>query len=339
MQAGAAVDRRLGVLDDRVVLVTGGTGSFGRRFVERALASGARKVIVFSRDELKQSQMQQELPGNGRLRFFLGNVRDRDRCYRALDGVDLVVHAAALKQIPTAEYNPFEVVKTNILGAQNIIDAAIDCGVERVVALSTDKASSPVNLYGASKLVSDKLFAAGEVYVGDRPTRFAVVRYGNVLGSRGSVVPLFQEAARRGVVHVTDPAMTRFWITLDQAVDLVLQAFATMEGGEIFVPRIPSMRLVDMAKALAPDAEVRVVGVRPGEKLHEEMISADDARRTFDRGDHFVIVPDLEREGRAAPAGQPVKPGFRYASDDNDEWLDAAGLKALLEARTPESGG
>ena len=319
------------VLAGKVVLVTGGTGSFGRHFVRHALRSGARKVLVFSRDELKQVEMAKELSGEDRVRFFLGDVRDRERCYRAFDGVDYVVHAAALKQIPTAEYNPFEVVKTNILGAQNIIDAAIDRGVRRVVALSTDKASSPINLYGASKLVSDKLFVAGNVYVGDKATRFAVVRYGNVLGSRGSVVPLFRRAAETGVLPLTDPGMTRFWITLDRAVQLVLEAFSEMHGGEIFVPKIPSMRMLDLAKAMAPEAEIEVIGIRPGEKLHEEMISVEDARRTLDRGDHFVVLPDIDGAACAEIEGVPVPQGFHYRSDGNEEWLDAAELRKLLD--------
>lgn len=270
------------------------------------------------------------------MRFFLGDVRDRDRLYRAFDEVDYVVHAAAQKQIPAAEYNPFEAVKTNIIGAQNIIDAAIDRRVERVVALSTDKASSPINLYGATKLVSDKLFVAGNAYVGPHSTMFSVVRYGNVLGSRGSIVPLFRQAAIDGVVPITDERMTRFWITLDDAVQLVLRAFDDMIGGEIFVPKIPSMRVTDMAAALAPDAKIKIVGIRPGEKLHEEMISIHDARRTNDRGDYYVIQPDIglrqtplfEKLGESA--GSPVADDFQYSSDRNDQWLDADALRALL---------
>ncbi len=325
------------ILADKSVLITGGTGSFGRHFVERALTAGTRKIVVFSRDELKQVEMARALDDDarGRVRFFLGDVRDRDRCYRAFDGIDFVVHAAALKQIPTAEYNPFEVVKTNILGAQNVIDAAIDCGVQKIVALSTDKASSPINLYGATKLVSDKLFVAGNVYAGGKPARFAVVRYGNVLGSRGSVVPLFREAARKGVLPLTDPGMTRFWITLDRAVDLVLVALEQMRGGEILVPKIPSMRLLDLAKAIVPEAQIEIVGVRPGEKLHEEMIGADDARRTLDRGDHYVILPDISYEGGASFEGKPVPSGFRYSSESNDAWLEPSELRALLEGGPP----
>ena len=324
-------------LDDKALLVTGGTGSFGRQFVRTVLEqTKVRKLIVFSRDELKQSEMQASYSGDRRLRFFLGDVRDRDRLYRAFDEVDLVVHAAAQKQIPAAEYNPFEAVKTNIIGAQNIIDAAIDRRVERVVALSTDKASSPINLYGATKLVSDKLFVAGNAYVGPHATLFSVVRYGNVLGSRGSIVPLFREAATKGVLPITDERMTRFWITLDDAVQLVLRAFDDMIGGEIFVPKIPSMRIMDMAAALAPDARIEHIGIRPGEKLHEEMISVHDARRTRDRGDYYVIQPDIDlRQTRqydalGDAAGHPVADDFQYSSDRNDRWLDADALRALL---------
>ncbi len=322
----------LDFLDGKVLLVTGGTGSFGRRFARVVLTrSKLRKLVVLSRDELKQSEMREGLP-DPRLRFFLGDVRDRDRVYRAFSDVDYVVHAAALKQIPAAEYNPFECVKTNVLGAQNVIEAAIDRGVQRVVALSTDKASSPVNLYGATKLVSDKLFVAGNVYSGDQPTRFAVVRYGNVIGSRGSVIPLFRKQAAEGRITITDLGMTRFWITLEDGVDLVLRALRTSRGGEIFVPKIPSMRLIDLAKALAPDAEIEIVGVRPGEKLHEEMISAHDARRTVDCGDHYLILPDIPVPGRNEfPPGGSVPAGFQYTSDNNDEWLDVETLRGWID--------
>ena len=320
------------VLDGKVLLITGGTGSFGRRLLRIALEDSAvAKVIVLSRDELKQSEIQHAHPDEPRLRLFLGDVRDRDRLHRAFHGVDYVVHAAAQKQIPAAEYNPFEAVKTNVFGAQNVIDAAIDQGVERVVALSTDKASSPVNLYGATKLVCDKLFVAGNVYVGDAPTRFSVVRYGNVLGSRGSIVPVLRRFAETGRVPLTDQRMTRFWITLDQAVKLVLFALGDMRGGEIYVPKIPSMRLVDMASALAPGCDVDFIGIRPGEKLHEEMISENDARRTIDREGHYVILPDIRVGDWQLHEGTSVPEGFRYRSDQNDDWLDADGLRALLE--------
>jgi UDP-N-acetylglucosamine 4,6-dehydratase len=318
--------------DDKSVVVTGGTGSFGRAFVEMLLHdTRAARVIVLSRDEYKQFVFEHEHPNEPRLRFFLGDVRDRDRLYRAFDGVDLVVHAAALKQIPAAEYNPFEFVKTNVLGAQNIIDAAIDRGVRRVIALSTDKASSPINLYGATKLVSDRLFVAGNAYAGAKPTRFAVVRYGNVLGSRGSVVAKLRTLRPGEVFRLTDDRMTRFWITVPQAVQLVVRAFQEMLGGEIFVPRIPSMKLVDLVHAIAPRAKVETTGIRPGEKLHEEMISVDEARRAVSREDHYVICPDISWTGRRAISGDPLPDGFRYASDTNDVWLDAAGLAALLD--------
>lgn len=303
-------------LDDKVVLVTGGTGSFGRRFISTILRdTKAAKVIVFSRDELKQFQMQADYAGESRIRFFLGDVRDKDRLYRAFDEVDIVVHAAALKQIPAAEYNPFEAVKTNIMGAQNIIDAAIDRRVSKVVALSTDKASSPINLYGATKLVSDKLFVAGNAYAGDHDTVFSVVRYGNVLGSRGSIVPLFRNMAAEGKVRITDERMTRFWIHLDEAVGLVMTAFDEMVGGEIFVPKIPSMKLMDMAEALAPGVPIEFIGIRPGEKLHEEMISVHDARRTRDRGTHYVILPEIHLRQVAELEAQGDAVGSHVADD------------------------
>jgi len=320
------------IFDGRSVLVTGGTGSFGRSFVRTLLErSDVARLIVFSRDELKQHEMQAALGTVERLRYFLGDVRDRERLYRAFVGVDVVVHAAALKQIPAAEYNPFEFVKTNILGAQNIIDAAIDRGVERVVALSTDKASSPINLYGATKLVSDKLFVSGNAYAGSAATRFAVVRYGNVVGSRGSVVPHLRGLAPGETFRLTDPRMTRFWITLDQAVGFVARAASCMRGGEIFVPKLPSMKLTDLVDALAPEARVETIGVRPGEKLHEEMISVDEARRTFDLGEHYVIRPEIDWDGRDDLAGVAVAEGFAYASDTNPEWLGRDELLALLE--------
>ena len=318
-------------LDEKSILVTGGTGSFGKKFIRTVLEqTSARRVIVYSRDELKQYEMQQQFQGEGRLRFFIGDVRDRPRLERALDGVQAVVHAAALKQVPAAEYNPFEAVKTNIHGAQNVIDAAIDRGVEKVVALSTDKASSPVNLYGATKLVSDKLFVAGNAYAGGKKTRFSVVRYGNVVGSRGSVVPFFQKMAATGVLPVTDERMTRFWITLEQGVQFVLDSLEHMQGGEIFVPKIPSMKMMDLAKALAPDANVEIVGIRPGEKLHEEMISANEARRTLDMGSHYVIQPEMDWWRDGSLKGQAVSESFSYSSDTNTDWLDAEGLQRMI---------
>jgi len=318
-------------LDDESLLTTGGTGSFGKKFTKAVLdRTRARRVIVFSRDELKQYEMQQSHPGERRLRFFLGDVRDRDRLYRALDGIDVVVHAAALKQVPAAEYNPFEAVKTNIQGAQNVIDASVDRGVKRVVALSTDKASSPVNLYGATKLVSDKLFVQGNSYAGSKGTRFAVVRYGNVVGSRGSVVPFFLERAKTGVLPVTDERMTRFFITLEQGVEFVLSSLERMVGGELFVPKIPSMRVTELARAIAPDARIEVVGIRPGEKLHEEMISVDDARRTIDVGDRYIIQPEFSWWTSHHLTGDALPEGFAYTSDRNDSWLSTEQLRAML---------
>lgn len=319
------------VYEGRSVLVTGGTGTFGRHFVQTLLNdTGVSRVVVFSRDELKQSLMREQYEGEARLRFFLGDVRDRERLYRAFAGVEIVVHAAALKQIPAAEYNPFEFVKTNVIGAQNIIDAAIDCGVRRVIALSTDKASSPVNLYGATKLVSDRLFVAGNAYAGEKSTRFAVVRYGNVVGSRGSVVAKLLELEPDAVFQLTDPRMTRFWISIDQAVHFVSSSLADMRGGEIFVPKLPSMRLTDLVEVVAPQARVEQIGIRPGEKLHEEMISVDEARRVLERGDHYVVCPDIGWSGQETVDGEPVAEDFRYCSDQNDDWLEPKTLMALL---------
>ena len=319
------------IFDGKAVLVTGGTGSFGKQFVGTILAeTKARRVIVFSRDELKQYEMRQLFPGEERLRYFIGDVRDYRRLYRALHGVDFVVHAAALKQVPAAEYNPFEAVKTNVHGAQNVIEAAIEQGVERVIALSTDKACSPINLYGATKLVSDKLFIAGNAYAGGMRTRFAVVRYGNVVGSRGSVVPYFQNLVASGELPITDERMTRFWITLEQGVSFVRSSFERMHGGELFVPKIPSMRVVDLARAIAPDAKLKFVGIRPGEKLHEEMISPPDSRRTLDMGDYYVIQPEMEWFTSTKLAGKPVEDGFSYGSDTNSQWLSVDELREMI---------
>lgn len=322
----------LGMLDGTSVLVTGGTGSFGKLLVKTLLAkSKAKRIIIYSRDELKQWEMAQLYPNEERLRFFLGDVRDAPRLHRAFDDVDYVVHAAALKQVPAAEYNPFEAVKTNIMGAKNIIDMAIDRGVKRVVALSTDKASSPINLYGATKFVSDKLFIDGNAYAGKRPTRFAVVRYGNVVGSRGSVIPLFKKLAATGELPITDERMTRFWITLEQAVQMVVDAFSLMHGGEIFVPKIPSMKLNDLAKAIAPDAKLRYTGIRPGEKLHEELISQHDAHRTIDIDDYYVIQPDLDWFTPGQHHGKPVAENFAYTSDNNSQWLTPEQLREMIK--------
>lgn len=290
----------MNILKDKVVLVTGGTGSFGKKFTKKVLELDAKKVIIFSRDELKQYEMKQEFQ-DSRLRFFIGDVRDQERLHRAFDGVDIVIHAAAMKHVDACEYNPFEAVKTNINGAQNIIEAAIDRGVEKVIALSTDKACAPVNLYGATKLASDKLFVAANSYVGKKTTQFAVVRYGNVVGSRGSVVPFFRRIKETGVVPITDERMTRFWITLDQGVQFVLDNLARMHGGEIFVPKIPSMNIMDLAKAIAPECKTEIIGIRPGEKLHEAMIMEDDARHTLEYDTYYVIQPEFPFWSRSLP--------------------------------------
>jgi UDP-N-acetylglucosamine 4,6-dehydratase len=314
------------------VLVTGGTGSFGRRLVEVMLRElRPRRLVVFSRDELKQHDMRAAGFDDPSLRYFIGDVRDRDRLRRALSGVDLVVHAAALKQVPACEYNPFEAVKTNILGAENLIDAAIDAGVARVVALSTDKAVNPVNLYGATKLVAEKLFVQGNAYAGAQGTRFSCVRYGNVVGSRGSVVPVFLAQRAAGRITLTDPRMTRFWITLDQGVRFVIRAAETMHGGEVFVPKIPSMRLTDLAEALAPGAQVDMVGIRPGEKLHESLLGPDEARHAVELDEGYVILPTHPwwSQDRWAE-GRPLPDGFAYTSDTNDDWLSAEALAAIL---------
>ena len=322
----------------KTILLTGGTGSFGKRFVKRVLDEfKPRRLIIYSRDELKQHEMaktfsEERFPS---LRYFLGDVRDRERLSRAFSGVDYVVHAAALKHVPAAEYNPFEFIKTNVIGAQNIIEAAIERGVRKVVALSTDKAANPINLYGATKLCSDKLFVAGNSYTGDGGTKFAVVRYGNVLGSRGSVVPFFLKQRNHGVLPITDERMTRFWITLDQGVNLVLRAFHASEGGEIFVPKIPSMKVLDVARAIGPTCDLKVVGIRPGEKLHECMISEEDAEHTFEFDDHFVIEPAIHQwRGASAGAsrgGVKVPSGFVYSSDKNKDWLDSDRLLKILD--------
>ncbi|NUS74554.1 MAG: UDP-N-acetylglucosamine 4,6-dehydratase (inverting) [Corynebacteriales bacterium] len=316
------------------VLITGGTGSFGRAFVRRLLEDGmVRRIAILSRDELKQYELRQYFNDDPRLRWFLGDIRDIDRLRRAFRGVDFVVHAAALKQVDTAEYNPEEFIKTNILGSQNVIDAAIDVGVRRVIALSTDKASSPINLYGATKLTADKLFIAGNHYAGGADTRFAVVRYGNVVNSRGSVLPFFKKLIDEGAttLPVTDPRMTRFWITLPQAVQFVLDSFERMHGGELYVPRIPSMRITDLAAAMAPEAEIKIVGIRPGEKLHEEMISVEDSRRALRFDDHYVVQPVLQSWTLDhVKGGEQVQDGFCYRSDLNDQWLTPDQLRAMV---------
>jgi UDP-N-acetylglucosamine 4,6-dehydratase (inverting) len=324
------------------ILVTGGTGSFGNSFVAMTLARfSPRRIIVYSRDEMKQWEMAKRFAGDERVRFFIGDVRDRDRLYRALDGVDYVVHAAATKIVPTAEYNPFECVKTNVNGAMNVIDACIDKGVKRVVALSTDKASSPINLYGATKLASDKLFVAGNSYASGHDTRFAVVRYGNVMGSRGSVIPFFLSIADRGVLPITDPRMTRFMISLEQGVELVWHAFADMQGGEIYVKKIPSMRVVDIARAVAPEARHELVGIRPGEKLHEQMIGAEDAPHTYEYAAHFKVLPAIHNwsaDPMRIQDGARVPDGFIYASDTNPEWMGVPALQQWISANRDKIG-
>jgi UDP-N-acetylglucosamine 4,6-dehydratase len=330
-------------LDGKVILVTGGTGSFGRRFIETVLQRAEpRKVIIYSRDELKQSDMQLELREQfdqatyNKLRFFLGDVRDRERLTLALRGVDIVIHAAALKQVPAAEYNPSECIHTNIMGAENVVWASLANHVKQVVALSTDKACNPINLYGATKLASDKTFVAANNLSGDIGTRFAVVRYGNVVGSRGSVVPLYKRLLSQGATElpVTDPRMTRFWITLDEGVEFVLSSLELMRGGEIFVPKIPSMTMPDLVKAMSPKAGMKIVGIRPGEKLHETMIGVDDARATVELADRYVIEPAFV-DYRRSPDAQPVPEGFCYSSDVNTDWLSAEGLLAMLADAGP----
>ncbi len=323
----------MGTLTGASILVTGGTGSFGRAFIRHALDNlDPTRIVIFSRDELKQYEARQALGEDSRLRWFIGDVRDKSRLQRAMHKVDAVVHAAALKQVDTAEYNPFEFVQTNVGGSQNVVDAAIDCGVTRVIALSTDKASSPINLYGATKLVADKLFISGNHYAAHHDTRFAVVRYGNVMGSRGSVIPHFRKLALEGgSLPITDKQMTRFWISLDQAVKFVVDSFDIMHGGELFVPRIPSMRIIDLAEAIGPECPVHEVGIRPGEKLHEEMIAPDDGRRTLRFPDRYVVQPAIASWGYVPlTGGESVTEEFTYRSDSNDRWLSVADLRSML---------
>ena len=330
------------MFNDKVILVTGGTGSFGNKFVRMTLEKyNPKKIIIYSRDEMKQWEMAKHFKDESRIRFFIGDVRDKDRLYRALDGVDFVVHAAATKIVPTAEYNPFECVKTNINGAMNVIDACIDKGIERVVALSTDKASSPANLYGATKLASDKLFVAGNSYSGATKTRFAVVRYGNVMGSRGSVIPFFLSIKAKGELPITDDRMTRFMITLAQGVELVWHAFNDMEGGEIYVKKIPSMKVTDVATAVAPDATQKVIGIRPGEKLHEQMISAEDAHYTYEYPEHFKILPAIHNwcdSPERIKDGKRVPEGFVYESDSNTEWMSIEELRQWIDDNREKVG-
>jgi UDP-N-acetylglucosamine 4,6-dehydratase len=325
----------MSLLDEKSVLVTGGTGSFGKQFVETTLKHhNPERIIVFSRDELKQFEMSREPRfQDPRIRFFIGDVRDKERLLRAFDGVDVVIHAAALKQVPACEYNPFEAIKTNVLGAQNIIDAAIERRVQKVVALSTDKACNPANLYGATKLCSDKLFVAGNAYVGDKDTAFSVVRYGNVVGSRGSVIPLFVKLRETGRLPITHAEMTRFWITLDQGVQFVMDSLERMHGGELFVPKIPSMKMTDLARAIGPECELDIIGIRPGEKLHEVMISEDDARSTLEFDNHYVIQPEFgwwTRHHSKLVGGVPCPENFRYSSEINPHWLSIDELRTII---------
>ncbi|MCS6907925.1 MAG: UDP-N-acetylglucosamine 4,6-dehydratase (inverting) [Anaerolineales bacterium] len=323
----------------QVVLITGGTGSFGRKFVQIMLEEyHPAKLIVFSRDEMKQHEMQTGGFNHPSLRYFIGDVRDLERLRRAMAGVDIVVHAAALKQVPACEYNPMEAIKTNILGSSNVIEAALDCNVKKVVALSTDKAVNPVNLYGATKLAAEKLFVQSNAYAAGKPTRFSCVRYGNVVGSRGSVVPTFLKQRENGRLTITDTRMTRFWISLEDGVRFVIRCIEQMEGGEVFIPKSPSMRIVDLARAIAPEAELEVIGIRPGEKLHEMLIHEDEARSTVELDDMYVVQPTTElwfgHSWRAR--GKPLPEGFRYASDTNSQWLTIEEIQAIIRGLEKE---
>lgn len=326
--------------DSKSILITGGTGSFGKEFTKRILTQypAVKRLVIYSRDELKQYEMSQEFPESQypQIRYFIGDIRDRDRITRALEGIDTVIHAAALKQVPAAEYNPFEAIKTNIIGGQNLIEACIDRGVKKVVALSTDKAAAPVNLYGATKLASDKLFVAANNFKGSHDIKFSVVRYGNVMGSRGSVIPFFLSKKNEGVLPITDERMTRFNITLKDGVDLVLFALENMWGGEIYVPKIPSYRILDVAAAVAPECKTKIVGIRPGEKIHEEMITETDALSTIEFDKYFVILPSFKPtwsidEFKKTFKGEYCKNGFRYNSGENTDWLTVDQLKQLIK--------
>ena len=330
------------MFNDKSILITGGTGSFGHAFVPMMLAKyNPRRLVIYSRDEMKQWEMAKLYGSDDRVRFFIGDVRDKDRLSRALNGIDFVVHAAATKIVPTAEYNPFECVKTNVIGAMNLIDVCIDRGVKRVVALSTDKASSPANLYGATKLCSDKLFVAGNSYSRSDDTHFAVVRYGNVMGSRGSVIPFFLSLVGKGVLPITDERMTRFMITLEQGVDLVWHAFEDMVGGEIYVKKIPSMKVTDIARAVAADARHEIVGIRPGEKLHEQMIGSEDALHTYEYAEHYKILPAIHnwsQDPERINGGQRVAPDFTYCSDNNTDWMSIDTLRVWIEQNRDHVG-
>jgi len=319
-------------LDNKSILITGGTGSLGHELTSQILAKyNVKRLVIFSRDELKQYKMAQEF-SDKRIRYFIGDVRDRDRLRMAFRNIDVIIHAAALKHVPICEYNPFEAIKTNILGAQNIIETALECNVSKVMAVSTDKAANPINLYGATKLASDKLFIAGNYYAGERKTKFSVVRYGNVLGSRGSVIPFFIEESKKGVLPITDLTMTRFWITLPEAAKFILNRLEQMDGGELFVPKIPSMKIVDLAKAVAPDCELKEIGIRAGEKLHEIMITRDDAINTYEFDGFYAIKPSiaLNKEYQYFNQAKKVCPRFEYSSDSNEQFLTVEELKKIV---------
>ncbi len=320
------------MLNGKTILVTGGTGSFGKMFSRIILDDyKPAKLIIYSRDELKQYEMQQQFACYKNIRFFIGDVRDKERMMRAFHGVDYVIHAAALKQVPAAEYNPFEFVKTNIIGAQNVINVSIDQSVQKVIALSTDKAANPINLYGATKLCSDKLFIAGNSYSGPAPTNFSVVRYGNVIGSRGSVVPYFLQQREKGVLHITDPRMSRFWITLETGVKFVISCMERMVGGELFVPKIPSMNIMDLARAIAPECRTEFIGIRPGEKLHEIMICRDDSRSTLELETHYTILPDFKYFERSyGNVGRPISEDFEYNSETNPWKLSIEEMRNII---------
>jgi UDP-N-acetylglucosamine 4,6-dehydratase len=321
------------MLRNKVILLTGGTGSFGNKFTEMCLKTQKPKAIrIFSRDELKQWEMERRFGNDPRLRFLVGDIRDKERVERAMDGVDVVVHAAALKQVPACEYNPFEAIKTNIIGAENILNAAIDHEIESVLAVSTDKAVNPVNLYGATKMCMEKIIIAANSYTGERVTKFSCVRYGNLVGSRGSVVPVFMKQRESGTLTVTDERMTRFWITLEDGVNLVFKALNTMKGGEIYIPKIASMGIMDLAKTIAPECKVKFTGIRSGEKLHECLLTDDEARHSVEFDDHFVIEPEFHWwTSKKMKGGKQVKENFRYSSDTNTEWLNAKQLKAMMD--------
>lgn len=328
------------MLNDKTILITGGTGSFGKMFAQYVLQNypEVKKIIIYSRDEYKQFVMQ-NMPDfkkfEKKMRYFIGDVRDKERLYRAFEGVDYVVHAAALKQVPACEYNPFEAVKTNVIGAQNVIDAALDKSVRRVVALSTDKACAPINLYGATKLCSDKLFIAGNAYAGIKDTKFAVVRYGNVAGSRGSVIPFFKKLIDEGATElpITDMNMTRFWLKLESAVHMVVDALENMQGGELYVKKIPSMLMPDLARAIAPNLPIKEVGIRPGEKIHEQMITKEDAKNTLEFDEYYIILPEVDFDDitHKYPQGKPVQENFEYHSGNNDRWLTVEDMKKLCD--------